>query len=125
MWYIYTINNNDSVVYVGMSIDPIYRYKVHHYDCMSSIYKLGRYLLSNETTLKLNVIDSNPHKTNALMLERCYIKQYSDVFSLFNNADCCSAMNSIIPSIKNIKNSYLLSLKLVELNKNKHTWEKI
>lgn len=124
MWYIYTIKNNNSVVYVGMSIDPIYRYKVHHYDCMSSLYKLGRYLLANDSTLKLHIVDYSPNKMQALALERFYIKLYSRIFCLLNDGECCSAMNSILPSIKNIQNSYLLSLELVELRKNTNTWQK-
>lgn len=107
--YIYVLKHNSHIVYVGVSVNPSWRYRDHHYDIYSNVYYFGRYLLSLETPLTIEIIDSAPNKLAGHKLERIYIEYYSNKYHLLNDVECCAAIESIIPKIRQIVNSYLLS----------------
>jgi len=117
--------HNSSVVYVGVSAHPDWRYKEHHYDSASSVYHFGRYLLSLGKPLTIKVIDSAPNKLAGHKLERLYITHYSCKYHLLNDKECYEAIESIIPRLKQIINAPLLEYQKNLLENTRNQWENI
>ena len=121
--YIYTLLNNGSVIYVGVSSDVKNRYKDHHYSSISNVYNLARYLLANNTPLTADIIDFAPNKRAGHKLEMLYIAKYSTKYHLLNDKEVYLAINSIIPVYKQIINPYSLCGPYQTIEKTQQEWE--
>ena len=121
--FVYILLNNESVVYVGVSAHPSWRYKEHHYDTLSTVYHFARYLLSLGTPLKLQIVDSAPSKKAGHKLEMMYIIKYSLKYHLLNDKDNFFDVYSIIPKLNKIVNSPLLDSQKSIIQNMEKEWE--
>ena len=85
MYYVYTISLHGIIYYVGMTMQPEYRYLNHCTDRLSRLYYLHRFLLVQGKLPEMKIIHKCRERNQCLNMERKYIYKLSKKFFLLNN----------------------------------------
>lgn len=95
MWYVYTLSFDGIPFYVGMTKDPVDRYKGHYQyrDCHT--YNLVRYMVVSKNKMaEMALVFCSPDKDLVLKMESTAISTLSKVgFSLLNKDGNCRGLN--------------------------------
>jgi predicted GIY-YIG superfamily endonuclease len=85
MYYIYTISHQREVFYVGMTSNPMNRFKAHYSGSGSYCQRFLRYLNSQYQRVEFNILERDIENLDyALQRETYYINKYSVDCTLLN-----------------------------------------
>lgn len=116
--YIYGLYLNDILFYIGMTKNPINRYKWHYYQSSCHTHYICRYcLLTRNEIIYLTILDTCNSLESAKIKERGLIWENRIEYYLLNKDNNPGKIAPIIPYINGRINKGALTLGIEHINK--------
>lgn len=100
LYYVYSISINNVVFYIGMTGEPIRRFRQHFIEKQSRVSKVARYcLFNNNTVINMKLLYACRNRAIAERLERRYIDVYNVGYCLTNDNNIWDYVCDHLPDI--------------------------